>query len=173
MSLKLLQCHTHGVGRSNANHATPETQCHADFSRVPAGDSPIQVFFTAGHTAMLGGVGGTGGGPRGGHGAQPQKNPFSAPVRGLPGSKGLRSSRVSGRPGGMALIRKYGIMMKRQVPGESPWESPWESLWKLGEFQGYGYVWLAPSVPLLLGFLVNSTTDRFVKLRDCEPSWGG
>eukprot|EP00438_Fugacium_kawagutii_P017490 Skav217986 [mRNA] locus=scaffold496:511263:513408:- [translate_table: standard] len=71
------------------------------------GDSPIQVFFTAGHTAMLGGVGGTGGGP-------PQKNPFSAPVRGLPGSKGLRSSRVSGRPGGMALIRKYGIMMKRQ-----------------------------------------------------------
>ena len=80
-----------------------------------AGDSPIQVFFTAGHVAMLGGVGGTGGGPRGGHGAQPQKNPFSAPVRGLPGSKGLRASRVSGRPGGMALIRKYGIMMKRQV----------------------------------------------------------
>eukprot|EP00435_Cladocopium_sp_Y103_P034127 s734_g8.t1 len=78
------------------------------------GDSPIQVFFTAGHVAMLGGVGGTGGGPRGGHGAQLQKNPFSAPVRGLPGSKGLRSSRVSGRPGGMALIRKYGIMMKRQ-----------------------------------------------------------
>ncbi|CAE7659631.1 RPS29 [Symbiodinium pilosum] len=78
------------------------------------GDAPIQVFFTAGHTAMMGGVGGTGGGPRGGHGAQPQKHPFSAPVRGLPGSKGLRSSRVSGRPGGMALIRKYGIMMKRQ-----------------------------------------------------------
>ena len=25
-----------------------------------AGDSPIQVFFTAGHAAMLGGVGGTG-----------------------------------------------------------------------------------------------------------------
>ena len=75
----------------------------------------IQVFFTAGHAAFLGGVGGTGGGPRGGHGAQAQKNPFSAPVRGLPGSKGLRSSRVSGRPGGMALIRKYGIMMKRQV----------------------------------------------------------
>ena len=35
----------------------------------------------------LSGVGGTGGGPRGGHGAQPQRNPFSAPVRGLPGSK--------------------------------------------------------------------------------------
>eukprot|EP00438_Fugacium_kawagutii_P033355 Skav204241 [mRNA] locus=scaffold1550:338240:340266:- [translate_table: standard] len=99
-------------------------------------DSPVQILFTAGHAAMLGGVGGTGGGPRGGHGAQPQKNPFSAP--------GLRSSRVSGRPGGMALIRKqhglqywlvellvtlhslewlegkvmryrsYGIMMKRQ-----------------------------------------------------------
>eukprot|EP00435_Cladocopium_sp_Y103_P030009 s3349_g7.t1 len=77
-------------------------------------DSAVQILFTAGHVAMLGGVGGTGGGPRGGHGAQPQRNPFSAPVRGLPGSKGLRSSRVSGRPGGMALIRKYGIMMKRQ-----------------------------------------------------------
>ena len=79
-----------------------------------AGDSPIQVFFTAGHAALLGGVGGTGGGPRGGHGAKPQKNPFATPVRGVPGSKGARSSRVSGRPGGMALIRKYGIMMKRQ-----------------------------------------------------------
>eukprot|EP00434_Breviolum_minutum_P028152 symbB.v1.2.024907.t1/scaffold2390.1/size80330/6 len=78
------------------------------------GDSPIQVFFTAGHAALLGGVGGTGGGPRGGHGAKPQKNPFATPVRGVPGSKGARSSRVSGRPGGMALIRKYGIMMKRQ-----------------------------------------------------------
>ena len=33
------------------------------------------------------GVGGTGGGPRGGHGAKPQKQPFSGPVRGLPGSK--------------------------------------------------------------------------------------
>lgn len=80
----------------------------------------IQVFFTAGHAALLGGVGGTGGGPRGGHGAQARKNPFSAPVRGLPGSKGLRSSRVSGRPGGMALIRKYGIMMKRQESKRDP-----------------------------------------------------
>ena len=35
------------------------------------------------------GVGGTGGGPRGGHGAKQQKNPFSAPVRGIPGSKAL------------------------------------------------------------------------------------
>ncbi|CAE7721924.1 RPS29 [Symbiodinium sp. CCMP2456] len=76
--------------------------------------TPIQILFTAGHVAMVGGVGGTGGGPRGGHGAKQQRNPFSTPVRGLPGSKGLRSSRVSGRPGGMALIRKYGIMMKRQ-----------------------------------------------------------
>ena len=79
-----------------------------------------KVFFTAGHVAMMGGVGGTGGGPRGGHGAQPQKHPFSTPVRGLPGSKGLRSSRVSGRPGGMALIRKYGIMMKRQAMSKLP-----------------------------------------------------
>eukprot|EP00931_Biecheleriopsis_adriatica_P058480 TRINITY_DN3482_c0_g1_i2.p1 TRINITY_DN3482_c0_g1~~TRINITY_DN3482_c0_g1_i2.p1 ORF type:complete len:200 (-),score=62.42 TRINITY_DN3482_c0_g1_i2:57-566(-) len=76
-------------------------------------DASVQLFFTAGHIAMTGGVGGTGGGPRR-PGAQPQRNPFSAPVRGLPGSKGLRSSRMSGRPGGMALIRKYGIMMKRQ-----------------------------------------------------------
>ena len=117
------------------------------------------------------GVGGTGGGPRGGHGAKQQKNPFSAPVRGIPGSKalwtgwvnvnewyqatyeetfvntstntfkltkqlstglssnqkydrvkmthgssawqGARSSRVSGRPGGMALIRKWrGLQWK-------------------------------------------------------------
>mmetsp|Transcript_42550 Transcript_42550/g.79356 ORF Transcript_42550/g.79356 Transcript_42550/m.79356 type:complete len:163 (+) Transcript_42550:131-619(+) len=80
----------------------------------PEDDMPVQIFYTAGHVAMMGGVGGTGGGPRGGHGAKPQRQPFSAPVRGMPGSKGLRSSRVSGRPGGMALIRKYGIMMKRQ-----------------------------------------------------------
>ncbi|CAJ1389579.1 unnamed protein product [Effrenium voratum] len=80
----------------------------------PKADTPVQILFTAGHTELLGGVGGTGGGPRQGHGSKPQKNPFSGPVRGLPGSKGLRSSRVSGRPGGMALIRKYGIMMKRQ-----------------------------------------------------------
>eukprot|EP00930_Biecheleria_cincta_P033496 TRINITY_DN2321_c0_g1_i3.p2 TRINITY_DN2321_c0_g1~~TRINITY_DN2321_c0_g1_i3.p2 ORF type:complete len:177 (+),score=58.11 TRINITY_DN2321_c0_g1_i3:63-593(+) len=75
-------------------------------------DEPVQLFFTAGHVAMVGGVGGTGGGRRAN--VPPQRNPFSAPVRGLPGSKGLRSSRVSGRPGGMALIRKYGILMKRQ-----------------------------------------------------------
>eukprot|EP00930_Biecheleria_cincta_P033498 TRINITY_DN2321_c0_g1_i5.p1 TRINITY_DN2321_c0_g1~~TRINITY_DN2321_c0_g1_i5.p1 ORF type:complete len:177 (+),score=50.71 TRINITY_DN2321_c0_g1_i5:90-620(+) len=75
-------------------------------------DEPVQLFFTAGHVSMMGGVGGTGGGRRAN--VPPQRNPFSAPVRGLPGSKGLRSSRVSGRPGGMALIRKYGILMKRQ-----------------------------------------------------------
>eukprot|EP00931_Biecheleriopsis_adriatica_P020456 TRINITY_DN1366_c0_g1_i1.p2 TRINITY_DN1366_c0_g1~~TRINITY_DN1366_c0_g1_i1.p2 ORF type:complete len:177 (+),score=62.36 TRINITY_DN1366_c0_g1_i1:85-615(+) len=85
----------------------------ADTLECYKGDAPVQLFFTAGHVAMQGGVGGTGGGPRR-PGAQPQRNPFSAPVRGLPGSKGLRSSRMSGRPGGMALIRKYGIMMKRQ-----------------------------------------------------------
>merc|ERR1719238_1130002 len=73
---------------------------------------PVQLFFTAGHSAMIGGVGGTGGGHRAN--LPPQRNPFSTPVRGLPGSKGLRSSRVSGRPGGMGLIRKYGILMKRQ-----------------------------------------------------------
>jgi small subunit ribosomal protein S29e len=29
--------------------------------------------------------------------------------------KGGRQCRVTGRPGGMGVIRKYGIMMKRQV----------------------------------------------------------
>merc|ERR1719444_773793 len=67
-------------------------------------DTPIQLHFTAGHTALLGG-------------SQPtvvQRNPFTTPVRGLPGSKGNRTSRMSGRLGGMGLIRKYGILMKRQ-----------------------------------------------------------
>ena len=65
---------------------------------------PIQVHYTAGHTAMVGG----------GSNRKVQQNPFVLPVRGLPGSKGQRVSRVSGRPGGMGLIRKYGILMKRQ-----------------------------------------------------------
>jgi len=67
-------------------------------------ETSVQVHFTAGHTALLGG-------------SQPtvvQRNPFSQPVRGLPGSKGNRTSRMSGRLGGNGLIRKYGIMMKRQ-----------------------------------------------------------
>merc|ERR1719436_1187176 len=68
------------------------------------GDAPVQVHFTAGHAALLGGSKPT----------VTQRNPFSQPVRGLPGSKGNRPSRMSGRLGGMALIRKYGIMMKRQ-----------------------------------------------------------
>merc|ERR1719291_695650 len=68
------------------------------------GDSLVQVHFTAGHAAFLGGSKPT----------VTQRNPFSQPVRGLPGSKGNRPSRMSGRLGGMALIRKYGIMMKRQ-----------------------------------------------------------
>uniref|UniRef100_A0A7S2IM47 Ubiquitin-like domain-containing protein n=1 Tax=Zooxanthella nutricula TaxID=1333877 RepID=A0A7S2IM47_9DINO len=68
------------------------------------GDSAVQIHFTAGHSALLGGSV-----PQ-----RVQKNPFSTPVRGLPGSKGHRTSRMSGRLGGMALIRKYGILMKRQ-----------------------------------------------------------
>merc|ERR1719219_1450899 len=67
-------------------------------------DMAVQLMFTAGHTAMLGGS----------RGQIQQRNPFTTPVRGLPGSKGLRTSRMSGRLGGMALIRKYGILMKRQ-----------------------------------------------------------
>merc|ERR1719198_1389110 len=90
-------------------------------SEMAASDEPIKVLFTAGHTALVGGgsrmrSGGSTGQPgqllRGQ--TQPQQNPFSTPVRGIPGSKGLRESRMSGRRGGMALIRKYGIMMKRQ-----------------------------------------------------------
>merc|ERR1719162_176319 len=68
------------------------------------GDAPVQVIFLAGHAALLGG-------------SKPtvvQRNPFSTPVRGMPGSKGLRPSRCSGRLGGNGMIRKYGILMKRQ-----------------------------------------------------------
>merc|ERR1719409_2584385 len=84
-------------------------------------DVPVQILFTAGHTALVGGgsqmrSGSSTGQPgqllRGQQ--QAQINPFSTPVRGIPGSKGLRQSRMSGRRGGMGLIRKYGIMMKRQ-----------------------------------------------------------
>uniref|UniRef100_A0A7S4T7G5 Ubiquitin-like domain-containing protein n=1 Tax=Alexandrium monilatum TaxID=311494 RepID=A0A7S4T7G5_9DINO len=68
-------------------------------------DEPIRIMFTAGHTAFQGG------------GKPPPRagtNPFNPPVRGLPGSKGARPSRMSGRLGGMGIIRSYGIMMKRQ-----------------------------------------------------------
>eukprot|EP00932_Pfiesteria_piscicida_P019467 SRR837773.6293.p1 GENE.SRR837773.6293~~SRR837773.6293.p1 ORF type:complete len:188 (-),score=87.54 SRR837773.6293:62-544(-) len=67
-------------------------------------EMPIQVHYTAGHASMVGG----------GSNVKVQRNPFSLPVRGLPGSKGHRQSRMSGRLGGMGLIRKYGILMKRQ-----------------------------------------------------------
>eukprot|EP00429_Kryptoperidinium_foliaceum_P075775 CAMPEP_0176209364 /NCGR_PEP_ID=MMETSP0121_2-20121125/13595_1 /TAXON_ID=160619 /ORGANISM="Kryptoperidinium foliaceum, Strain CCMP 1326" /LENGTH=141 /DNA_ID=CAMNT_0017548373 /DNA_START=65 /DNA_END=486 /DNA_ORIENTATION=+ len=52
----------------------------------------VQVMFTAGHTGLSGGS----------KGQVQQRNPFSMPVRGLPGSKGNRSSRMSGRLGGNA-----------------------------------------------------------------------
>merc|ERR1719152_1074961 len=45
--------------------------------------------------------------------------------RGIPGSKGLRGSRVTGRCGGMGLIRKYGIMMKRQEFREKALQMGW------------------------------------------------
>mmetsp|Transcript_5282 Transcript_5282/g.12725 ORF Transcript_5282/g.12725 Transcript_5282/m.12725 type:complete len:153 (-) Transcript_5282:114-572(-) len=67
--------------------------------------TPISVLYTAGHTSLLGGS----------KPAQKQSgNPFQTPVRGIPGSRGERSSRISGRLGGMGIIRKYGILMKRQ-----------------------------------------------------------
>merc|ERR1711988_1894974 len=37
------------------------------------GDEPVQLFFTAGHVSMMGGVGGTGGGRRAN--VPPQRNP--------------------------------------------------------------------------------------------------
>ena len=65
----------------------------------------VQVLYTAGHSALMGGTKPT---------QRTNTNPFVTPVRGIPGSKGERPSRMSGRRGGMALIRKYGILMKRQ-----------------------------------------------------------
>merc|ERR1719445_739104 len=76
---------------------------NADF--IGEQDGSFRVMFTAGHESMVGG-----GKPQ----SSQQKNPFNPPVRGIPGSKGLRMSRISARPGGMALIRKYGILLKRQ-----------------------------------------------------------
>merc|ERR1719373_744179 len=61
----------------------------------------VQLMFTAGHAAMMGGT----------KPPKEQRDPFSLPVRGLPGSKGDRLSRVSGRRGGMALIRKLTRML--------------------------------------------------------------
>uniref|UniRef100_A0A7S1FIS2 Ubiquitin-like domain-containing protein n=1 Tax=Noctiluca scintillans TaxID=2966 RepID=A0A7S1FIS2_NOCSC len=69
------------------------------------GDEPLKILYTAGHAAMVGGSR-----PE----SRVQGNPFTTPVRGIPGSKGARSSRVTGRLGGNGLIRKYGILMKRQ-----------------------------------------------------------
>merc|ERR1712135_248111 len=68
-------------------------------------DELMKIMYTAGHNAMLGGSR-----PE----SRQQGNPFTTPVRGMPGSKGARSSRVTGRLGGNGLIRKYGILMKRQ-----------------------------------------------------------
>merc|ERR1719476_901492 len=84
-------------------------------------ETPAQILFTAGHTALVGGGSQMRSGSSTGQPGDPlrgqsgvQKDPYTQPVRGIPGSKGLRLSRMSGRRGGMALIRKYGILMKRQ-----------------------------------------------------------
>merc|ERR1719356_1124480 len=66
--------------------------------------APVCIMYTAGHTEMLGGS----------VRQRADRDPYSLPARGLKGSKGQRVSRVSGRLGGMALIRKYGLLMKRQ-----------------------------------------------------------
>merc|ERR1712025_1306710 len=78
-----------------------------------AGDgSPVRILFTAGAEGLDGGAGRrTGGFPARN---KQSHNPFKQPVRGYPGAKGQRCSRVSGRMGGNGLIRKYGILMKRQ-----------------------------------------------------------
>merc|ERR1719356_1357900 len=68
------------------------------------GEAPVRIMYTAGHAEMLGGS----------VRQRADRDPYSLPARGLKGSKGQRISRVSGRLGGMALIRKYGLLMKRQ-----------------------------------------------------------
>merc|ERR1711865_1250159 len=92
-------------------------------AKMAESDEAVQVLFTAGHEGLVGGgsimrSGGSTGQPgavlRTMVNAQNQNNPFTTPVRGLSGSKGLRVSRMSGRRGGNGLIRKYGIMLKRQ-----------------------------------------------------------
>merc|ERR1719282_1072289 len=67
-------------------------------------EAPVCIMYTAGHVEMLGGS----------VRQRADRDPYSLPARGLKGSKGQRVSRVSGRLGGMALIRKYGLLMKRQ-----------------------------------------------------------
>merc|ERR1719389_861454 len=68
-------------------------------------DGSFRIMYTAGHEGLVGG---------GKPAAAQQKDPFHCPVRGIPGSKGLRESRISARLGGNGLIRKYGILLKRQ-----------------------------------------------------------
>merc|ERR550514_2382062 len=81
-----------------------------------ADDATVQVLFTAGHQALQGGTKPT---------PNPQQNPFQLPVRGPSGSVGNRESRVSHREGGNGLIRKYGILMKRQEFREKASEMGW------------------------------------------------
>merc|ERR1719218_455585 len=90
-------------------------------SEMAESDETVRVLYTAGHESLMGGGCQARSGSSTGQPGEPlrgssghQKDPFMQPVRGLPGSKGLRVSRMSGRRGGMALIRKHGIMMKRQ-----------------------------------------------------------
>merc|ERR1712060_678639 len=76
-------------------------ECYDDES-----DEPLRIFFTAGHTSLVGGggcqmrSGSSTGQPGGLLRGQKTHNPFQMPVRGASGGKGL--------------IRKYNIMMKRQ-----------------------------------------------------------
>merc|ERR1712226_1191724 len=70
-----------------------------------AGEAPIRIMYTAGHAELLGGMPVV---------QKVERNPYTLPARGLSGSKGKRISRISGRLGGMGLIRSYGILMKRQ-----------------------------------------------------------
>merc|ERR1719324_713214 len=80
----------------------------------------IQVLFKAGSEYLLGG-----GGFQPGPNNKPTKIVQGSMGRGIPGSKGLRGSRVTGRCGGMGLIRKYGIMMKRQEFREKATQMGW------------------------------------------------
>jgi len=93
----------------------------ADVLDSEMAETAVQVLFTAGHTGLVGGGSqARSGGSTGQPGAvlrgqrEVPKDPFRLPVRGPAGSKGNRVSRVSARRGGMGMIRKYDIMMKRQ-----------------------------------------------------------
>jgi len=89
------------------------------------GGKGIQVTFQTGSEYLLGGADKNYGLGRNVRSKQPKTVQQGCSGRGIPGSKGLRCSRISGRFGGMGLIRKYGLLMKRQEFREKAGEMGW------------------------------------------------